>query len=58
MIKAMGRWKSFAFATYIDTSVKTLIDAGKAMSPQASKGKCVTFMSAQRKPWDEDSIWE
>ena len=58
MIKAMGRWKSFTFATYIVTSIKALIDAGIAMTASMGKGKGVTFTSAQYKPWDEDSIWE
>ena len=28
LIKLMGRWASFAFATYIDTPLHMLIDAG------------------------------
>jgi len=32
LIKQMGRWSSFAFATYVDTPVSKLIEAGKAMA--------------------------
>jgi hypothetical protein len=32
LIKLMGRWSSFAFATYIDTPLHMLIDAGRTMT--------------------------
>jgi hypothetical protein len=32
LIKTMGRWASFAFATYIHTSLRSLIAAGRSMS--------------------------
>jgi hypothetical protein len=32
LIKQMGRWTSFAFATYIDTPLKMLIDAGRSLT--------------------------
>ena len=32
LIKLMGRWASFAFATYIDTPLSMLIAAGRSMS--------------------------
>ena len=32
LIKLMGRWASFAFATYIDTPLDMLITAGRSMS--------------------------
>ena len=31
LIKQMGRWSSFAFATYIDTPLAKLVEAGRAM---------------------------
>lgn len=32
LIKIMGRWASFAFATYIDTPLYKIIDAGRALA--------------------------
>ena len=32
LIKLMGRWASFAFATYTDTPLPMLIEAGRSMS--------------------------
>jgi hypothetical protein len=32
LIKLMGRWASFAFATYIDTPLRMLIEAGQSMT--------------------------
>jgi hypothetical protein len=32
LIKLMGRWASFAFATYIDTPLHMLIEAGRSMT--------------------------
>jgi hypothetical protein len=31
IIKVMGRWASFAFATYIDTPVRMLVEAGRSL---------------------------
>jgi hypothetical protein len=31
LIKIMGRWSSFAFATYIDTPLQMIIDAGRSL---------------------------
>jgi hypothetical protein len=31
LIKMMGRWSSFAFATYIDTPLQMLIEAGQSL---------------------------
>ena len=31
LIKLMGRWASFAFATYIDTPLQMLIEAGRSL---------------------------
>lgn len=42
-IKAMGRWRSFAFAAYVDTPLTHLIEAGLALSAREGKGKSVTF---------------
>jgi len=47
LIKTMGRWNSFAFATYIETSLTTLIKAGLSM------------MKADKPAHDlPDSFWE
>jgi hypothetical protein len=32
LIKIMGRWSSFAFATYIDTPLRMIIEAGRSIS--------------------------
>lgn len=42
-IKSMGRWRSFAFATYVDTPISQLVSAGLAMSARDGNGKRVTF---------------
>lgn len=42
-IKAMGRWRSFAFAVYVDTPLTQLIEAGRALSARQGNGKTVTF---------------
>ena len=31
LIKQMGRWASFAFATYIDTPLHMLVEAGRSL---------------------------
>ena len=31
LIKIMGRWSSFAFATYIDTPLRMIIEAGRSL---------------------------
>jgi hypothetical protein len=36
----VGRWRSFAFAAYVDTSPAQLIEAVLTLS---APGKCVTF---------------
>lgn len=53
-IKAMGRWRSFAFATYVDTTVTQMVDAGLALSTREGKGKTVTFDS---QVW-KTPVWE
>ena len=54
IIKAMGRWRSFAFAAYVDTSVTQLVEAGLALSSREGKGKTVTFGT---QVW-ETPVWE
>lgn len=55
LIKLMGRWSSFAFATYIDTPLHMLIEAGQSMtkvdrsSERVSNNKPSTF-------WDVSSL--
>lgn len=54
MIRIMGRWKSFAFARYVDTPVQRIIEAGKAL---ATKGRHVTFGITSKSGWTGSSIW-
>jgi integrase len=60
IIKVMGRWRSFTFATYVDTPLTVMIAASRAMAGRSAQGKSVTFASQQHKSWsspvwDEDS---
>jgi integrase len=57
IIKAMGRWRSFTFATYVDTALPTLIAAGRAMTGAAATGKSVTFVARQFEEWTAP-VWE
>jgi hypothetical protein len=59
LIKVMGRWKSFAFARYIDVPLERIIGAGRdmtgALRALPGKGKAVTFaLEFKSLP----SIWE
>lgn len=67
VIKAMGRWRSFTFATYVDTprAVLLIMKAGRAMAGEAAKGKSVTRTFAARQHayetwirpvWEEDNV--
>jgi hypothetical protein len=57
LIKVMGRWKSFAFARYIDVPLERIIAAGLAMAAaaRAGKSKSVTFALDNK---SLQSIWE
>lgn len=57
VIKVMGRWRSFTFATYVDTPVQTLLQAGRAMAGTSAQGKSVTFAAQQFESWARP-IWE
>ena len=57
LIKALGRWRSFSFATYIDTPLPTLLAAGRAMTGAVAKGKTVTFTASQFEGWTKP-VWE
>jgi hypothetical protein len=58
LIRVMGRWKSFAFARYIDAPAQLILQASKAMSTAEGKGKMVKFdLPAQHMPWETD-IWD
>jgi integrase len=52
LIKVMGRWHSFSFTRYIDTSMELLLDASRAMARATSKGKSVSFALPDDMPWD------
>ena len=42
LIKVMGRWASFAFATYIDTPLQMLVAAGRSLE-KVTKAQTNTF---------------
>jgi hypothetical protein len=50
LIKVMGRWASFAFATYIDTPIHMLIKAGRSLRKVESTMHAV--------PTESDSSWD
>ena len=52
LIKLMGRWSSFAFATYIDTPVHMLIEAGRSMSLTKTGSQRQT----KRSSWDVNNL--
>ena len=52
LIKTMGRWLSFAFATYVSTSDKLLIKAGKAMTTARVLARKVCFDPSKITTWD------
>jgi len=52
VIKAMGRWRSFTFATYVDTPPAVLLQAGRSMANSSAHGKSVTFAARQFEDWD------
>lgn len=56
-IKVMGRWRSFTFATYVDTPRSVLLQAGRAMAGAATQGKSVTFTARQFERWTRP-VWE
>lgn len=53
LIKSMGRWQSFAFATYVATSNPLLIRAGRAMTAARVLNRRVTFDSSRIMTWDD-----
>ena len=51
LIKQMGRWTSFAFATYVDTPMYKLLEAGRAMGKSV-----VADMQASSSFWDVSNL--
>ena len=51
LIKTMGRWRSFAFATYVSTSLQLLVRAGQQMTGAPTVPRKVD------EPWDM-GVWE
>jgi hypothetical protein len=51
LIRLMGRWASFAFATYIDTPTQMLIDAGRSMGSRNNP-----HVSANASFWDVNNL--
>ena len=51
LIKSMGRWASFAFATYVDTPVHMLVEAGRSL--QKVDSHLVTKHSSS---WDVSNL--
>jgi hypothetical protein len=39
LIKIMGRWSSFAFATYIDTPLRMIIEAGRSLNAKVETNR-------------------
>jgi hypothetical protein len=52
LIKTMGRWRSFAFATYVSTSLHLLVRAGQQMTANRVVRRKVTFDPAAVRDWD------
>jgi hypothetical protein len=52
LIKTMGRWLSFTFATYVHTSQHLLIKAGRAMTRARVLGKRISFDPNMNRTWD------
>jgi len=52
LIKTMGRWRSFAFATYVSTSLPLLIKAGQQMTAARVVKRSVTFDPKKVIDWD------
>jgi hypothetical protein len=53
LIKLMGRWSSFAFASYVHTPVHMLIEAGKSLSSVQE-----VEVQAHAVPTTNDSFWD
>ena len=52
LIKTMGRWRSFAFATYVTTSLPLLIRAGQQMTAARVVRRKVTFDPKNVRQWE------
>jgi hypothetical protein len=52
LIKTMGRWLSFAFASYVHTSQQLVIKAGRAMTSARVLGRKVSFDATNIMTWD------
>jgi integrase len=53
LIKIMGRWASFAFATYIDTPLHMIIEAGRSLSRNVDRTHVLTRPSSF---WDVSNL--
>lgn len=52
LIKIMGRWASFAFATYIDTPLHMIIAAGRSLR----KVEAINSIASSRTFWDVNNL--
>jgi hypothetical protein len=52
LIKTMGRWRSFAFATYVSTSLHLLVRAGQQMSAARVVRRKVNFEPGKMREWE------
>ena len=52
LIRTMGRWKSFAFATYVHTSNHLVVKAGLAMTAARVIARAVSFDPNNVRNWD------
>jgi hypothetical protein len=56
LIKIMGRWASFAFATYIDTPLHMIIEAGRSLQKKVDEIHDATKRSSFCSFWDVTNL--
>lgn len=56
LIKTMGRWSSFAFATYIDTPLRMLVEAGQSLASANGKMDPLSHVPTNDSFWDVTSL--
>ena len=56
LIKTMGRWASFAFATYVDTPLQMLIAAGQSLKKVDQSDDCTNTLTNTSTFWDVSNL--
>ena len=56
LIKTMGRWASFAFATYVDTPLQMLIAAGQSLKKVDQSDDCTNALTNTSAFWDVSNL--